>query len=185
MVTSSGPAEGKSTTIANLAVVTAQGEKKTLLIDADLRRPTAHHTFDLANRQGLTTVIAGQASLADVVQKTSEPMLDIVTAGPIPPNPAEMLASNAMSRIMSEASRHYDQIFYDCPPVIAVTDAQILASKVDGVIFVIDAGRTNKELALKAKNLLAIAQANVLGAVLNNKKMGRDSAYYYYYGRGK
>lgn len=185
MVTSTGPSEGKSTTIANLAVVTAQTEKRTLLVDADLRKPTVHHTFNLANRWGLTTVLAGQESMANVVQKTLIPNLDIITAGPIPPNPAELLNSKAMTRFIQEVSGQYDQVLFDTPPVIAVADAQILASKLDGVILVVDSGTTNKDVALKAKTQLQNVKANILGVVLNNKKMQGDSYYYYYYGAKK
>ncbi|MEW9671337.1 CpsD/CapB family tyrosine-protein kinase [Ammoniphilus sp. 3BR4] len=185
MVTSTGPSEGKSTTVANLAVVTAQTEKKTLLVDADLRKPTVHHTFDLNNRQGLTTYLAGQGTLESVIQKSHVPHLDIITAGPIPPNPAEMLGSKVMSRFIELVSEQYDQVLFDSPPVIAVTDAQVLASKLDGVILVIDSGTTNKDVAVKAKGQLENVKANILGVVLNNKKMQGDSYYYYYYGTKK
>lgn len=185
MVTSTGPSEGKSTTIANLAVVTAQTEKKTLLVDADLRKPTVHHTFDLNNRQGLTTYLAGQGSLESVIQKSHVPHLDIITAGPIPPNPAEMLSSKVMTRFIEMVSEQYDQVLFDTPPVIAVTDAQVLATKLDGVILVVDSGTTNKDIAVKAKSQLENVKANILGVVLNNKKMQGDSYYYYYYGTKK
>ncbi|RKD23238.1 capsular biosynthesis protein [Ammoniphilus oxalaticus] len=183
MVTSTGPGEGKSTTIANLAIVTAQTEKKTVLIDADLRKPTVHHTFEIPNRHGLTTVITGQASAQEVVQSTTIPHLDVITAGPIPPNPAELIGSQAMTRFIEEVATLYDQVLFDTPPVLAVTDAQILASKLDGVIMVVNAGKTNKEMALRAKVQLENVQANIVGVVLNNKKMQGNSGYYYYYGQ--
>lgn len=182
MVTSSGPAEGKSTTIANLAVVMGQSEKKVLLIDGDLRKPTVHHTFDLINRKGLSTYLAGQDRLEDVIQKTGQPHVDIITSGPIPPNPAELLNSKAMARFLEEVARQYDQVLIDTPPVIAVTDAQVLASKVDGVILVVNAGKTNKDIVVKAKQQLEHVKANILGVVLNKKEMKGDSYYYYYYG---
>ncbi|RXT03684.1 CpsD/CapB family tyrosine-protein kinase [Ammoniphilus sp. CFH 90114] len=185
MVTSTGPSEGKSTTVANLAVVMAQSEKRTLLIDADLRKPTVHHTFDLANRQGLTTYLAGQDRLEDVIQATEAPNLDVMSSGPIPPNPAEMLNSKVMTRLLEELSVQYDQILIDTPPLIAVADAQILASKVDGVILVVNSGMTNREIAVKAKQQLENAKANILGVVLNNKQIKGDSYYYYYYGAKK
>jgi len=182
MVTSSGPAEGKSTTAANLAIVMGQADKKVLLLDADLRKPTVHHTFDLLNRKGLSTYLAGQDKLEDIIQKTEHTNVDVITSGPVPPNPAELLNSKAMSRFLEEASRYYDQILIDSPPVIAVTDAQVLATKVDGVILVVDSGRTNKEIAVKAKQQLEHVKANILGIVLNNKEIKGDSYYYYYYG---
>jgi protein-tyrosine kinase len=185
MVTSTGPSEGKTTTISNLAVVTAQAENRTLLVDADLRKPTLHHVFGLASRYGLTSYLAGQSALEQVVQKTDIPHLHVIPAGPIPPNPAEMLNSKAMARFIQEVSMQYDHILFDTPPVIAVTDAQILASLVDGVILVVDSGSTNKDVAIKAKSLLENVKANILGVVLNNKKMQGDSYYYYYYGKKK
>lgn len=182
MVTSTGPGEGKSTTIANLAVVLAQSDKKTLLIDADLRKPTVHHTFELQNRNGLTTYLAGKDGLEQTIQKTEIANLDIMTSGPIPPNPAELLNSKAMTKFIEEVSLKYDQVLFDTPPVIAVTDAQILASKVDGVMLVVNSGVTNKDIALKAKQQLENVKANILGVVLNNKQMKGDGYYYYYYG---
>jgi protein-tyrosine kinase len=182
MATSTGPSEGKSTTIANLAVVMAQSEKKVILVDTDLRKPTVHHTFGLQNRTGLTSYLAGQDSLDAILQETDLPNLSVITSGPIPPNPAELLGSKAMERFIEELSFNYDQILFDTPPVIAVTDAQILAAKLDGVLLVIDAGNTNKDVALKAKTSLENVKANILGVVLNNKKMQGDSYYYYYYG---
>ena len=185
MVTSTGPSEGKSTTIANLAVTMAQSERKTLLIDADLRKPTIHHTFDLNHRFGLTTLLAGQSSMEESVQETTIANLSVMASGPIPPNPAEMLNSKAMKRFIQEASLRYDQVLFDAPPIIAVTDPQILASLVDGVILVIDSGKTNKDVAVKAKMQLENVKANIIGVVLNNKEMSGDGYYYYYYGGNK
>lgn len=185
MVTSSGPGEGKSTTIANLAVVTAEMNKKTLLVDTDLRKPTVHHTFEVANRHGLTTYLAGQSTLDSIIQATRCPNLDVITSGPIPPNPVELLNSKAMEQFIQDIAQRYDQVLFDSPPVIAVTDAQVLATKLDGVILVVDSGATNQDMALKAKQLLENVQAKLLGVVLNNKKVSGDSYYYYYYGGKK
>lgn len=183
MVTSTGPSEGKSTTIANLATVFAQSDKKTVIIDADLRKPTVHYTFDLVNRSGLSTYLAGQDPLEQVIQKTEIPNLDVICSGPIPPNPAELLNSKAMTRFIQEISEMYDQVLFDTPPVIAVTDAQLLATKVDGVLLVVSSGNTNKDIALKAKQQLEHVKANILGVVLNNKQIKGDNYYYYYYGK--
>lgn len=181
VVTSSGPMEGKSTTTANLAVVFAQQGKKTLLIDADLRKPTAHYTFQLPNTFGLTSVLTKQAELMDAVHMTDVENLFVLTSGPIPPNPAELLASVSMEYLLKEAYNLYDFILFDTPPVLTVTDAQVLANLADGSILVTSSGTTDRDGAIKAKEILSNAQAKLLGAVLNNKKADKDTHYYYYY----
>jgi protein-tyrosine kinase len=183
MITSTGPSEGKSTISSNLSVVMAQSGKKTLLVDTDLRKPTVHHTFRLLNREGLTNVLAGQGSLEKMVIQTEIDQLDILTSGPIPPNPAELLGSKSMSKFMEEASTQYDMVIFDTPPLIAVADAQILASQVDGVLLVLNSGKTNRDMAVKAKSLLNNVKANILGCVINNRKIQGDNYYYYYYGQ--
>lgn len=181
VVTSTGPMEGKSTTTANLAVVFAQQGKKTLLIDADLRKPTAHYTFQLPNTVGLTSVLTKQAELMDAVHMTDVENLFVLTSGPIPPNPAELLASVSMEYLLKEAYNLYDFILFDTPPVLTVTDAQVLANLVDGSILVTSSGTTDRDSAIKAKELLSNANAKLLGAVLNNKKVDKSTHYYYYY----
>ncbi|WP_270577707.1 CpsD/CapB family tyrosine-protein kinase [Caldibacillus thermoamylovorans] len=181
VVTSTGPMEGKSTTTANLAVVFAQQGKKTLLIDADLRKPTAHYTFQLPNTVGLTSVLTKQAELMDAVHMTDVENLFVLTSGPIPPNPAELLASVSMEYLLKEAYNLYDFILFDTPPVLTVTDAQVLANLADGSILVTSSGTTDRDGAIKAKEILTSAQAKLLGAVLNNKKADKDTHYYYYY----
>ncbi|WP_363551051.1 CpsD/CapB family tyrosine-protein kinase [Caldifermentibacillus hisashii] len=181
VVTSTAPMEGKSTTTANLAVVFAQQGKKTLLIDADLRKPTAHYTFQLPNTFGLTSVLTKQAELMDAVHMTDVENLFVLTSGPIPPNPAELLASVSMEYLLKEAYNLYDFILFDTPPVLTVTDAQVLANLADGSILVTSSGTTDRDGAIKAKEILTSAQAKLLGAVLNNKKADKDTHYYYYY----
>jgi protein-tyrosine kinase len=181
VVTSTGPMEGKSTTTANLAVVFAQQGKKTLLIDADLRKPTAHYTFQLPNTFGLTSVLTKQVELVDAVHMTDVENLFVLTSGPIPPNPAELLASVSMEYLLKEAYNLYDFILFDTPPVLTVTDAQVLANLADGSILVTSSGTTDRDGAIKAKEILTSAQAKLLGAVLNNKKADKDTHYYYYY----
>jgi protein-tyrosine kinase len=182
LVTSAGPAEGKSTTSANLAVVFAQQGKKVLFIDADLRRSTMHYTFRLDNHVGLTNVLTKQVSLERAVQSTEQENLYVLTSGPIPPNPAELLGSRSMEELLKQAFTQYDLVLFDTPPVLAVTDAQILANLCDGIVLVVSSGKTEIEAAQKAKEALANAKGKLLGVVLNNKKM-KESQYYYYYGR--
>ncbi|WIV20002.1 CpsD/CapB family tyrosine-protein kinase [Paenibacillus polygoni] len=181
MVTSSGPEEGKSTVVANLAVTYAQDGRKVLLIDADMRKPTGHRTFQLTNRTGLSSVLSNQSDLEEVIQQTEVPNLYIMTAGPIPPNPAEMLNSNRMKSMMQLLREQFDMILIDTPPVLAVTDAQLLASNSDGVLLVINSGKVKKDIAIKAKENLLRVNARMLGVVLNNVKRKTSEEYYYYY----
>lgn len=181
MVTSPGPAEGKSTTAANMAVVFAQQAKKVLLVDTDLRKPTVHYTFNQNNTIGLTSVLSKQKTLSEAVKLTDQPYLSVLTSGPIPPNPAELLGSKAMEQFLEEAKEEYDVVLFDTPPVLAVTDAQILANRTDGVLLVVYSGKTEMEEAAKAKDLLTAAKGKLLGMVLNHKKL-QSSDYYYYYG---
>ncbi len=181
MVTSAGPGEGKSTTAANLAVVMAQQEKKVLLVDADLRKPTVHYTFDLVNQYGLTSVLAKSKSLDQAIRSTDIPFLSVLTSGPIPPNPAELLGSKSMKEMLEEAKKQFDVIIFDTPPTLAVTDAQILANLCDGVLLILYSGKSEIEQATKAKDLLVAANGKILGVVLNQKKIKNDT-YSYYYG---
>jgi capsular exopolysaccharide synthesis family protein len=181
MVTSSGPGEGKSTSAANLAVVFAQLGKKVLLVDADLRKPTAHRTFGVNNLFGFTTVLTKQATLEKTVIETEEKDLYILTSGPVPPNPAELLSSKSMEKFIEDAKNLFDYIIFDTPPLLAVADPQIIANKVDGSVFVVSSGKTEIDAAKKAKELLENAQSKFLGVVLNNKEM-KNNDYYYYYG---
>lgn len=182
VVTSAGPASGKSTIAANLAATFASKEKKVLLVDSDLRKPTVHKTFKVRNNDGLTTLLTDRnAHLDDVIYRTHTDGLYVLTSGAIPPNPAELLGSKRMEEIKQEMLDYFDMVIFDMPPLLAVTDAQVMASKTDGVLFVIPKGQANKEEVFKAKDLLEKVQANVLGAVLNRVDKSDDS-YYYYYG---
>lgn len=181
IVTSSGPSEGKSLTTANLAVVYAQQGKKVLLIDADLRKPTVHYTFGMDNLRGLSNVLVGEQQLAEVINESDVPNLDVISCGPIPPNPSELLGSRKMQQLLSDAKLSYDIVIFDTPPVLAVTDAQILADMVDGSILVIKSKHTEIEEANKAKEALQPAQAKLLGTVINGLEKAASN-YYYYYG---
>ena len=182
MVTSSVPGEGKSTTAANLAVVMAQQAKKVLFIDADLRKPTVHYTFNQTNTFGLTNVLMKKIELADAVKTTDVDNLYVLTSGPVPPNPAELLGSKMMKDLLNQIRMEFDTVIIDTPPLLAVTDAQIVASSCDGTVLVISSGKAEIENVKKAKDMLQATSSTLLGAVINNKKVTGDSSYYYYYG---
>lgn len=180
MVTSAGPAEGKSTTIMNLAVTYAQMDKRIILVDADLRKPTAHFTFGLSNRTGLSHVLSGQSDLKEVIKESRIAGLDILTSGPVPPNPSELLGSSRMDDLLGKLREQYDMVLIDTPPVLAVADAQIVASKCDGVLLVVNARTGKRQHAIKAKNALQFVQARIVGIALN-QTAHRDAGPYYEY----
>lgn len=182
MVTSSKPNEGKSTTSANLAVSFAQSNKRVLLIDADMRKPSQHHIFAQSNRIGLTTVLFKQKELMDVIQTSTVENLSILFAGPTPPNPAELLSSKQMGSLLEVIKGLYDVIIIDTPPILSVTDAQIIATQSDGVVMVVDSGKVKKGVVLKAKTSLDHVNAKLIGVVLNNINRKQSDSYTYYYG---
>lgn len=185
MVTSANPGEGKSTTSANLAVVFSQQGKKTLLIDADMRKPTVHYTFSITNTIGLTNVLTRKMKLMDAINETEDKNLFVLSSGPIPPNPAELLGSNMMKLVIEELKREFDVIIFDTPPILAVTDAQVIANHCDGTVLVVSSGRTEIEKAQKAKEILVNTGSKLLGAVLNQKKVNKETHYDYYYSDAK
>lgn len=180
LITSSGPSEGKSMTAANLAVVYAQQEKKVLLIDADLRKPTVHYTFRMDNLRGLSNLLVNEARLEDTTYSSMVDNLDIISSGPVPPNPSELLGSKRMRTLIEEMSKLYDVIIFDTPPILAVPDAQILANFVDGSLLVLRSKHTEQEAAMKAKEALQSAKAKILGTVLNDRDKKATNTYYYY-----
>jgi len=180
VVTSASPEEGKSTTLANLAVTMAQAGKQVLLVDCDLRRPSLHQIFNVRPTPGLTDMMRDDALLnKPPLQETPVSNLWLLPSGTIPPNPAELVASRRMSEVIAALQQHADIVLFDAPPVIAVTDAAVLSSKVDAVLLVISAGKTKRDHAKKAKALLEKVNAHLIGTVLNNVK-GEAALYQYY-----
>lgn len=179
LVTSSGPEEGKSTTIANLAITIAQTGSRVILVDCDLRRPSQHRIFGLHNNFGLTNLVLDEAREDLFAQETSVPNLRLLSAGPLPPNPSELLGSRRMEEIVKLLLHDADMILFDTPPVIAVTDAAVLARKVDGVLLVIKASQTKRDHARKARQQLDRVNANLIGVVLNNVKYDSHLNHYY------
>jgi len=180
MITSSEPGEGKSTTAGNLALCLAQGEKKVILVDCDLRKPSLHKKFKISNIVGLSDVMIGKEELVTAMHRYNNNLV-ILTSGKIPPNPSEMLSSKAMTTLLDALKQNFDYIILDTPPVQAVTDSQILATKADGAILVVRAERTKKDSVQNAISLLKKVNANIIGTVLNGLDNSRNK-YYYYYG---
>lgn len=181
LVTSSASGEGKSTTTDNLAVVFADSGMKTLLIDADMRKPTVALTFKLPNQYGLSNLLSDRKHKAsEFVQYSGIPNLDVLTSGPVPPKPADMLASKRMDELLEELKQSYDLVIFDTPPLTRVTDAQILSSRVDGTVLVAREGETKKQTLMKSKELLELANANILGVVYNATNRHGDEGYYGY-----
>ncbi len=185
LVTSSGPKEGKSTSSSNLAITLAQMNSKTLLIDCDMRRPMIHNLFIVSRENGLSKYLTTQdTSISDIIKPSGVNNLDIITAGHVPPNPSELLSSRKMDELVSKCREEYDYVIIDSPPIIAVTDALILAKKVDNLILVIRATVTEREIVDQAKNLLKNIDVTPAGVVINGvevKKYYSGYKYYYYY----
>ena len=172
LVTSVAPIENKSVTPANLAVTMAQGDRKTILVDADLRRPALHKLFGLKNDRGLTTsFIDTKGPIEPALQDVNVPNLQVLTSGPLPPNPAEVLGAQRMLDVIEALKARADIVLFDAPPVIAVTDASVLGAQVDGVLLVVDSGHTRREHAKRAKQQLEKLNIRVIGAVLSGASL--------------
>jgi len=183
-LTSAHSGEGKTATAANLAVVMAQLGRQVLLIDADLRKPRMHRVFNLSNREGLVHCLTGGQPLEQLIQPTGVNGLFLLPSGTIPPNPSELLASDRMRELLEIAQRRFDLVIVDTPPLLAVTDAAVLGSMVDGVVLCLHAGRVQRGEARASSDRLRVSGARVLGTVLNRYvagKGGDDKHYYYYY----
>ena len=181
LVTSSGPQEGKSTTCSNLAVAMAQAGSSVLLIDADLRLPILHTYFNFNNQFGLTNALFDEENFRMYVRSTPIDNLGVLTSGPLPPNPSELLGSKRMASFLEIAKSKFDIIIFDSPPISTITDGVVLSSVVDGVILVVHAGGIEKEVVKACKQKLDAVKANVLGVVLNKVDIEKEKYYYSYY----
>ncbi|MFN2135678.1 MAG: polysaccharide biosynthesis tyrosine autokinase [Candidatus Promineifilaceae bacterium] len=182
VVTSASPGEGKSTTTANLGVVMAQAGKRVIVIDSDLRRPTQHRLFGLGNSHGLTTALLDNTSPASThLKDTKVRGLRVMTSGPIPPNPAEILSSQRMAQLIDELITEADFLLFDSPPVLSVTDAAVLAPQTQGALFVVQVGETSRDTLRQAVERLRKSNAHVMGVLLNRIKPSHGSYYYYQY----
>ncbi|MFD2214002.1 CpsD/CapB family tyrosine-protein kinase [Metabacillus endolithicus] len=170
MITSPSNGEGKTTTAVNLAISISQQGNKVLLIDADLRRPKLQQTFNLRESEGLTDVLMEGILLEKVIFNTQIGQLDVLSSGTIPPNPAEIIGSNAMTRFLREVREEYDTVIIDCPPVLETTETKLLAGQCDGVVLTVNSGKTDQEKAVEANRLLKLVRANVLGVILNERE---------------
>ncbi len=183
LVTSPAPGDGKTTLVSNLAIAMAQAGQRTLVIDCDFRNPRQHEVFELKHDEGLSSVLAGQELLDEAMQKTGTAGLDVLNCGPIPPNPSEMLNSDAFANIVRELSEKYDRIVIDSPPIMAVADARILGAMCDVTLMVLRAEKSTRKASEQARDGLLSVGAHILGAVVNDVHYG-EGGYGYYGGYG-
>ncbi|BGE81392.1 tyrosine-protein kinase [Staphylococcus petrasii] len=180
IVTSEKPAAGKSIVSANVAITYAQAGYKTLIIDGDMRKPTQHYVFEVSNYDGLSNLIIGKSDIDQAIRSTRVENLDLLTSGPVPPNPSELIASEKFEKLLNILLDSYDFVLIDTPPVNTVTDAQVFLQYVRDCVLVIDAEHNNKNELKKAKSLIEKAEGRILGAVLNKTEQDKSSSYYYY-----
>ena len=179
LVVSVGPDEGKSIVLANLAITIAEAGRQVVAVDSDLRRPALRELFDLPDGPGLTSMVLDE-SLEPPLMDTSVPNVRVLGSGPLPPNPAELLGSERFARVMDRVSAVADMVLFDAAPVVAVADATTLATRVDGVLLVVDSGRTRRDVAKRATDQLERVGAHLLGAVLTNVKPERRMLSYFH-----
>lgn len=183
VITAERPDAGKSSISANTAITYAQSGMKTLIIDGDMRKPTQHYLFQEANARGLSTAIVEGEPIEHYVIPTRVNNLSLLTAGPIPPNPSELIASERFKEIFEELKTQYDMIIIDTPPILTVTDAQLFAKLTNNAVLVIDASQNNRNEVMRGKELVEKSGARILGVILNKATIDQStSSYYYYYG---
>ncbi len=181
LITSASPQEGKTTVTANLGTVFAHSNEKTLIIEADMRKPRLAKSFTIENKVGLSSFLTGASNLDESIQRTFIPNLFIMPSGPKPPNPAELLTSRKPRLLLEELRGKFDRIIVDSPPVLTVTDTAILANMVDGVIDIVRASFLNIELILRGRQRLYESKARIIGVILNNVNVKKEDSYYYYH----
>lgn len=181
VVTSPSPQEGKTTTAANLAITLAETGNRVLIVDTDLRRPRLHKSFGVPNQVGVSSVIVGEVAPEQAIKRSEVPNLDVMTCGPVPPNPAELLHTEKFLKLIEHLKQHYDRIIFDSPPTSAVTDPAVIGNVVDGVILVVKGGKTTRDAAGHAKRQLASANVRILGVIVNEIDFSSSSYGYQYY----
>jgi len=187
-VTSALPGEGKTVSVANLGITLAQSGKTVLIVDADLRRPRQHRLFKVKNTFGLTTYLTDSVELRSVVKSTEIPSLFVVNAGPIPPNPAELLGSEKMAKFVRMMAEECDYVLFDLPPMLEISDALVLGAKVDGMVLIVQGDKTSREALKKAREKLDLLKVRTIGVIINNITMPHHGYYYskdYYHGYHK
>lgn len=184
LVTSAGPRDGKTTTAASLAVTMAESGNRVLLVDADLRRPRVHTAFKVPNGAGLSSLVLGEGTLEGLAKSSGVPNLSLLTCGPVPPNPAELLHTQAFKALLAEMTSKFDRVIIDSPPVGAVADSVVMSTLVDGTVLVVKSGSTSRDLARRTVRALRSVKARIFGAVLNDVDLqDRQSGGYYYYSK--
>jgi capsular exopolysaccharide synthesis family protein len=177
------PAEGKTTTATNTAISLAQTGARVLIIDADMRRPRLHTVFNISNAQGLSTILSSEATekeMLDVIQYDETAKTFLLPSGPVPPNPAELIGSEQMTHFMKTMQNNFTHVVIDSPPIASFTDGVLIASLVDGVILVVHAGKSSRQVVRRSRKLLMDVGAKIFGVVLNNVNLRSQDNYYYY-----
>ncbi len=183
-ITSALPSEGKSTVLVNLAISYAQEGKRVLVVDCDLRRPSQHRFWPgSSNEHGVTTVLLGEKTLGEAIQHTGVDGLDLLSSGPVPPNPGKLVESLRLRQVLLEASRSYDLVLVDTPPIMVVNDASFIGRIVDHVIVLVESGATSRRVIADARNRLESGGVEPLGLVLNKLDYSTAGYGYYYYRR--